>query len=224
MPIRDRESASLVVLQVFPYDDARLVAHAYSLEHGRVGLAARRRQRGGGGTALFQPLYLLEAELERHPRRELMAVASARLSPPYADIPHNRAKSFAALFLAELLAKTLREQQPDPPLFQFVRSSLLAFDALPGAAPAFHLWFVARLAAYLGIYPTYGFTDQAPVPAGQITLAERLDTLASAPLGCLADLDTTRDQRRWMLDTLLAFYQRHLPVGPMLSHAVLREF
>ena len=64
------------------------------------------------------------------------------------------------MFLSEILKVTIKEEESNLPLFQFLESSLLWLDKSPGVAN-FHLLFLLKLTGYLGFSPDFG---SAPKP------------------------------------------------------------
>ena len=56
------------------------------------------------------------------------------------------------MFLAEVLTNTLKEEEQNKPLFNYIETTLLWLDEQPEYSN-FHLLFLLNLTKYLGFYP-----------------------------------------------------------------------
>jgi len=122
------------------------------------GLKARNK------SAIMQPMYILDLELYLKKSRELQRIKECRLAEPYLSIPHEVKKSSQALFLAEVLNKILREEESNPPLYDFFENAMIFLDVIDPGTADFHVWFLSRLTEYLGIYPHLGDSGQGWLP------------------------------------------------------------
>lgn len=216
------ESTYAIVLQVIDYNDAQVVVHAYTSEHGRLAFIASKRSKTHRSKVLLQPLFLVEIVFYRNPKSELHRVKSVNLWKPYVDVPFNHGKTFICLFIAELLTKTLREQVSNQMLFNFLVNSLEMFDNSTSSWNSFHLSFMVHLSKFLGFYPTFGFdlSDSHNFSG----LGSLLEIIKETPITQFAGLKLSREQRQAILNQLLIYYQHHLPIGGLQSHYVLSQF
>ena len=74
------------------------------------------------------------------------------LSYPYITVHSDIRKSTIALFLSEILGQSIREQNPDPSLFEFLEASLQWLDQHDKIAN-FHIGFLIGLSRHLGFHP-----------------------------------------------------------------------
>jgi DNA repair protein RecO (recombination protein O) len=70
----------------------------------------------------------------------------------YEQIPTDIRKSTIALFLAEILQHSIREEQANPSMFTFLETAFLWLDAHEQVSN-FHLVFLLELTRHLGFYP-----------------------------------------------------------------------
>ena len=112
---------------------------------------------------LFQPLTLLDLVVYHKENQSLQSVKEAHLAHPYQTIPFDIRKSSVALFINELVYKTIREEESNPGLFEFLWQSCLQLDATDEPVSCFHLFFALQFCHYLGIFPQTNYSDQLPV-------------------------------------------------------------
>jgi DNA repair protein RecO (recombination protein O) len=188
---------------------------------------------------LFQPLTLLEIEQSVSPKRELQRIKEAILLYPYHSIPFDHSKVAIALFLSEILFKTLREEEPNPALFEFVENALHFFDTIEVGVADFHLWFIVNFTRFLGFYPVNNYSsvncvfDQVngrfyasplKTPAqDELLYAYWLNKLLELSADNLGSLALNHDIRNVILTRFTEYYHTHLGhLGPIKSLPVLQ--
>ncbi|MBN2805756.1 MAG: DNA repair protein RecO, partial [Prolixibacteraceae bacterium] len=141
-----------IVLHQLKYSESSIIVTMYTESAGRQSYMVNgiRSSRAKTKTALLQPLSLLEIEAYHKSGRDVQRIKEFRMAEVYRQIPFDIHKSTTALFLAELMNKVLRNEEPDAEVFGFMFDALVFFDSLEQGAANFHLWFLARLLAYLG--------------------------------------------------------------------------
>ena len=144
-----------IVLHSLPYGESSLIATIYSENFGRVSclINATRGIKAKNKSSIIQPMFILELEIYLKKSRELQRVKEIRLFKPYLSIPYDINKSSQVLFLAELLNKIIREEEPNQALYSFIENSLIFFDSMGKGAVNFHIWFLACFTEFAGIYP-----------------------------------------------------------------------
>ena len=142
-------------------------------------------------------------------------------------------KRCMAMFLAEVMSRSLRDADPDENLFDFVVSAINALSTRP-LSPDFHLYFLLRLSAYLGFEPNMDGQGEAfdlengvrchPDPANMHVLDEQYSLLLIRLCQMDGTLTLTHAERQHLLDIILLYYKLHLPAfGNVRSLDVLRE-
>ena len=145
-----------------------------------------------------------------------------------------------ALFVAEFLYHSLRSEQHNEPLFDYIADSVQWLDASTEGYANFHLTFLIRLSRFLGFYPNLeGYEEQAifdlrsgcfsmqvpthsdflqPSEARLIHLMMRMD------FQTMHLFRLSRHDRHRIMDVLMQYYRQHLPDFPeMKSLAVLQD-
>lgn len=238
------ETLKCVVLRTIKYDDRRSIVTAWSAERGRVSLLvpagasreARRRR------ALMMPLGLFEGEVDLRPGRELLSIRDVRPLKVLPDLCCNPAKAVVAMFLSEVLERSLRDTAPDALLTQYIFDAVELLDKLsrPVGVANFPLVFLYKLGRFLGIEPDTGtwspgyvfdmqgglFRRTAPTvgrwieadEAEFVMLLDRMTFAASERLGI------SRARRRRALEVLLEYYTlHHAPLSELKSLPVVQE-
>lgn len=146
-----------IVLNHLKYGDTGLIATLYTEELGRLSVMAKGvyGKKNGLRSGLFQPLSLLEITAYYDPRRDLHTLREAAILVPLTSIPFDPVKNCIALFLSEVLYKSLREEVNNPELFHFLYHSMQILDLCAGGTANFHLIFLMQLSKYLGFSPIW---------------------------------------------------------------------
>ncbi|MCX6245008.1 MAG: DNA repair protein RecO [Bacteroidetes bacterium] len=122
-----------------------------------------RKQHARMKPGLFQPLTLLDLVVYHKEKTSLQTLKEAHYSHPYQSIPFDIRKSSVALFINELIYKTIHEEEPHPELFSFLYDSCLHLDSTTENLALFHLVFSLHLTRYLGCMPQMNFSERTPI-------------------------------------------------------------
>jgi DNA repair protein RecO (recombination protein O) len=155
-------------------------------------------------------------------------MSESRCSHLFYTITLDAKKTAIALFMVEILSKTLKEQTENRDLFNFIRDSIIQLDAHDFRSENFHLIFIIKLTRFLGFSPRNSAEIQNEL---KNSLASRwLQTeeagLLNQMLGCdyFNMLKITNQQRTEILRILLSFYQLHVEqFGLVKSVKVLNQ-
>ena len=71
-------------------------------------------------------------------------------------------KSTIALFLLEVISKSIREHEKNEDMFEFIYDSLCALDSDEKLNPDFHLLFLVHFSRYLGFSPHENYSEKMP--------------------------------------------------------------
>lgn len=211
-----------VVFRLTRYGETSVIVNIFT---GAFGLQSYivngvRSKNSKGKIALYQPLTLLDLVVYHKEHGSIMRIKEARLLHPYRTIAGNVHKTTIALFIDEILNKTVKEQSHAEELCDFIINALVHLDRSE-RTENFHLVFLIHLSRHLGFQPQ----NVIEVLGGRVL--DQGDEAAMMQL-MKADFDTTlaftNQQRRTLLDALLHFYSRHIDnFGQIRSVPVLRE-
>jgi len=231
-----------IVLKQIKYGESSLIVHLYTRNWGRLSIlvpAARTSSRSKKAY-LFQPLTLLELDVYHKPARDLQKIKEARNHYPLVHLTHDPVKSAIALFLADVLHKSLREETSNEELFDFLESHIQFLDIADQGVANFHLYFLLRLSRHLGFSPgipparegvwfdlAHGVFTSAP-PVHDYFLIPPLTTLMielmSVQVSDLGSIKMDRNTRMDLLNGILRYYYLHLEgLGEIKSQEVLHS-
>jgi DNA repair protein RecO (recombination protein O) len=215
-----------IVLTSLKYGDADLIVKCLTEEGLRSYMLKRIFASRGKKIKLayFQPLSLLELTANHNQKGRLNSLREVRTSYLYRSIPMDILKRSIALFLAEVLASSVREEEPDPALFEFVHTALIWLDAHTQVSN-FHLLFLMRLTRFLGFYPDTKHTEgeyfdliegsfSRNSPHNPFLSGEKLvlfRTLIGTNFDEVVGLRLNAEKRQVLLEILLSYYEFHLP-------------
>lgn len=189
---------------------------------------------------VLQPLHLLDMVVYHKMNIQIQRVAEARPSPVFKSIPYHVVKNTIVQFLNEVLYKSIRQQQTDENLFDFIYSAISWFDESEGTDVNFHLAFLLKLSRFLGFAPH----EQTRIDQKYFDLQEgdfksimpihpyfidKIDAnyfllLFSTPFEKINEIKLDNQTRRFLLDKILVYYTLHTAsFGQIKSHQVLEE-
>lgn len=171
--------------------------------------------------ALYQPLTLVNLVVYHRERANLERIKEIQCFHPYQSLTVDIKKSTIAMFITELLNKTVKEESAAESLFDFLVDGLIRMDKLSSGTENSHLIFMIKLSRYLGFGPQ--FVNE--VLGGRVT-DENTEIILRDLLTAEFEnqLVVTSEQRRKILELLLKFYQEHLEnFGELKSVPVLRD-
>jgi len=197
-----------------------------------------RKQNAKIKPGLFQPLTLLDLVVYHKEKSSLQNLKEANYSHPYQAIPFDIRKSSIALFINELVYKTIHEEEPHPELFSFLYDTCLQLAATVDNFSLFHLVFSLQLTRYLGCMPQFNYSGKTPflnLREGifQASAPEHHDFLDPAmshlffqllqtPEGAGASIQVPSKTRDTLLEMILFYYRLHVPgFREIQSHHIL---
>src|SRR6186713_1320642 len=110
-----------IILQSTNYSETSLVVKIYT-EQGGLGsfiVSGVRTRNSRFKSNIFQPLSLVELVTTGSSSQSMKRITEIQLAPPFSGIPEDIVKSSIAIFLAEVIYRSIREEEPNPSLFGF---------------------------------------------------------------------------------------------------------
>lgn len=230
-----------ICLHTLKYGETSVIATIYTQELGRQSYMVKgaRGRKAKIKANMLQPLSLVEMEVAHKPGRELQQLRELKTDFVYSSIPFDIMKSTQALFISEFLFRTLRHEDPDPQLFQFIHNSLKLFDLNEKGNANFTLFFLIELARFLGIdlksEKTDGFyfdmheatfVNHEPVHPMFLNreLTTCLKTFFSKSILQLELIQITNSQRKELFKKITQFFDLHIDgVSKIKSKRILQE-
>jgi len=223
-----------IVLHHVKYGETSLIVTLYTERHGRMTciVSGIRSKKTHLSLTYFQPLTLLEAEIYYKSNREVHRLKELSCPFHYTSIPFSITKRTISLFLAEILWLTLREEESNEGLFNFLFHAFQLLDSKDEGVANFHLLFLIHYSRYLGIFPPglesspdiSRFADMKvfrnlPGETGRTFMEMMKTSLAQAEI-----ISLNKAGRLILLDALVKYFEEHLEgMGRIKSVAVLKE-
>src|SRR5690606_40874799 len=94
---------------------------------------------------LFQPLTLLEMVVYHRENANINRLREVKCAYPYHSVATDVRKSAIAMFICEILNKTVREETAPGPLFEIIINSLRILERLEQIIQEFHVLLITKL-------------------------------------------------------------------------------
>lgn len=239
----ENDKTQAIVLSTVPINDHSQFVHLYTEQFGRMTCRiplASRGKRANLLRTMMTPMTVLDLVLKGRPAQEIRQIGEAQLlQSPYALSASHPDKAAQCLYMAELLAHTVREEEANPHLWDFILSSLAVLEQCETGWANFHLIFTCGLVAQLGFrVDTSGFESgcrfdlvEGIFTTGIISHPYYLNEesakwfcrLLDTHYGNMDQLVLSRAGRSYLLDILLLFLDQHIPeMGHLKSVDVLK--
>lgn len=231
-----------IILHTTNYSETSIIAKIYTRQFGVQSyiVSGTRSKKSNKRSQLLQPLTLLEMVVSNSEKTSLQRINEFTVAYHYSDLPSNILKSSIAIFLNEVLYKSLKEEHKDEELFDFIFHSFQILDLTNENYMNFHLSFMLQLSKFLGFYPQGEYSSSYSVfdliegkyinslPAHQLFLrqeeSECLFKLLKLSYEDAGYLKLSSAQRERLLAGIVKFYQLHISTfGEMKTVEVLRQ-
>lgn len=144
-----------IVFSALKYGDADLIVKCFTQSSGLKTYLLRgvmKSKKGKIKASLFQPLTQLEIVANHKDKGTLEYIKEARRETAYQSLHTHVIKSTVVMFLSEVLRNSVREEEANAALYQFLEKSFNWFDSHEKTVN-FHLLFLVKLTRFLGFYP-----------------------------------------------------------------------
>lgn len=148
-------SIHAIVISKIRYRDNDLIVKCYTDQLGIVSYMLKgvlKSKKGNIKTAYFQLLSQLQLDTIHRENSSLQFIKDIKLNHLYSTLHTNVIKGSVVMFLAEVLASVLKEEETNPSLYDYLETAFLWFDKQDQYSN-FHLLFLLNLTKHLGFYP-----------------------------------------------------------------------
>lgn len=237
-----RTVSRAIVLHAIRYSDSRLIVNAYTQTHGvkTFLLGTGKGKRAAQVSSLVQPLTIVDVGFDPDQKGGVKRPNSWERAETFSSIPFDTVKTTIALFMAELILRSVNEEEQNNSLFNFLDRSINLLDQQDESSANFHLKFMLELSRFLGFYPSEFGQDSGRffnLNEGEFVLSE------SMAAKCLGEMETDALKklleshikicgsvqmdpgvRKELLEGLIHYFRIHLEgMAEMRSHLVLKE-
>lgn len=205
----------MIVLHTTRYGDTSLVVHGYTEDTGRCSFLLRGAYRSASGkkrqsvhnTVLLHPLSIVNYVATANPRGNMPGLRE--FTPKYRlnSIRENFSKIPVAMFVSELLYRTILHSERDTQLYAFIEDSVLKLEAMEGSPANFHIWFMDRYSAFMGFpFEKDSLQDYNPFTPQQVS---RLEFMHCASFEDAMACPMTGTERKDIVEAVLRYLEYH---------------
>ncbi len=231
-----------IVLKTTAYSESSVIVQIFTDKFGLQSFMIQgvKKPKAKIGMNLLQPLHLLDIVTNFKQSASIQRLTEARPGPAFSSIPYHIIKSTMAMFLNEVLYKSIRQQGADERLFEFLHNAISWLDETEQINPNFHLSFLLKITRYLGFAPNIAnrtdqiyfdlqegeFTSLTPIHLNFLDKPEAVNfiKLYETSFENLDHLNINTLQRRTLLEKILLYYKLHTAsFGEVQSHHILEE-
>jgi DNA repair protein RecO (recombination protein O) len=234
-----RQVTEALILKTTKYGDTSVVVHAYTRLFGLTAFMARGVRKKGAKihSALLQPMNLTQIVYAPAKSGTLGHLSEVSLTVLYQSIPFDVRKNAILVFINEILYKSLKEEQPNETLFDYIKNFLITLDEQKEHFSNNHLFFMAELIRHFGISPNFekkGWFDLregvsvSPKPLHEYAISNE-ETVLFQMLFSTSPKEQSRikintSERNLLLDMLLKYYALHIPgMETIRSRTILHQ-
>ena len=218
-----KTTTKAIVLNLSKYSDKASVLHTYSRDYGRMsymvyGINGKKYRELSAAT---EPFSLVEIESTASVGRDMPTLSKISFDYVQQNTICDIRKRTVAVFIAEIIYRTMRHPEPDKGLFDFLASTIHELNDTT-EPENYHLSFLLRYTYYLGIMPAIDETGvMLDIQTGNmrdrlhntneeeiVFLKEETEALAGLNEG--RSVKIGRTERQALLDKMCRYYEYHL--------------
>ncbi len=235
-----------IVLRTVKYGETSLIVTIYTELFGTqsylVNGVRTSSKKGPGKANLFQPAAILDLVVYHNDLKNLQRIKEFKWGYIYQHLFFNVVKNSVALFMVELLQKTLKQPEANPDLFHFIEDAFLHLDEADDQITAnFSLFFALHLTSFYGFRFSDDYSEEHPFldlqegefvhdhPIHPYFLQGQYSFITSQLLKVmqpheLKQIQLNKEVRRVLLHAYQTFYALHVPdFGALKTLPVLQE-
>lgn len=205
-----------IVLSYIRYKETSIICKIFTRELGLKPYLVNgvRSQKSKSTIALYQPMNVLEMVVYNKDNSGLQRISEVKLHQANQLIPFDFNRTGLAMFMTEVISKSIFENYQNESLFDFLEESIFKLDQKETSLLHFPLVFLIENARFLGFAPESAeefLTENLgqPFEVTEIPLAENfIEKLILHQYSC--EEKVSLGLRRKVLDHLLEFYNQQL--------------
>ena len=213
-----------IILNSINYSETSIIVRIFTQQLGLQSYIVNgvRKAKAKNKSAIFQPLTLVDLVVYHKETNSLNHIKEIKISIPFQTLHTDVRKSCVVLFLSEVLFKTIKEQEQNSELFEFINKSIVTFDENDDLIPIFHVFFLSRLTKYLGFSPKldYSVSNCFFNPVDGVFQPAKTSNIFNKNLSQLFFflfentelrlLDFNKQERMLILDAIIYYYGIHI--------------
>ncbi|MDP4265957.1 MAG: DNA repair protein RecO [Bacteroidota bacterium] len=229
-----------VVLNSIKYSDNKLITNIFTENFGSQAfiLNISRSKNAVFRTNIIQPLSILDIEVSYKPNKEFQHIKDCKPFYIYKSVYYDIIKSTIVLFLTEVLYKSIRSENANESLFNFLLNFMIDFDSKAEDYNNYHIYFLLELMKYIGFYPYNNYSEEhcffdlkegnfASFPPNHKNYLDPIQSKIMSDalnLGIKHQIVLSHDSKKNLLYNILLYYKFHI-IGfkEVKSHKILED-
>lgn len=235
-----------IVIRVVKYGETSLIVSMFTelfgIQSYLVNGVRTSSKKGSGKANLFQPASILDLIVYHNELKNIQRIKEFKWAHLYQHLFFDVIKNSVAVYMIELLQKTLKQPEPNADLFNFVEDAFLHLDRTSQVVLAnYPLFFALQLSGFYGFRfsDTYSVNNHildlkegefiAEQPSHSHFLEGEYSYVTSQLLKVLQphelnEIRLNKETRRILLHAYQTFYSLHIPdFGTLKTLTVLQE-
>lgn len=215
-----------IILQNIKYADKKHIIKVFTRDYGLLTFLAIPGNSPSSKIrkAAISPLSISEINFSYRQNKEIQILNEAVIKCVNNEISTSMPKVSIALFMNEILVKTIKEHMPNEELYEYLIGFLIDLNKAQQYFTNFHLNFLLQLSKFLGFEPlnnyseTEKYFDCREGKFSTVSLSypmglsgEQSKLFADYLQNNKIDFPGKRSERNELVDCLLAFYKMHIP-------------
>ena len=141
-----------IVIHKTNYSETSLVLKVLTANKGIKSFIFKGAKRKHKNGQLVSPLSILNITYYQRNDSDLAKISAVELQVIYKNIPFNPIKAAVVFFLNEIILKTIKEEEKNSQLYEFIKSAIQVLDVIKSESH-FPLLFLSKLLQHLGYSP-----------------------------------------------------------------------
>jgi len=225
-----QKKTSGIVISYIRYKDTSIIVRIFTRELGLRSYIVNGIRNSSSKTkiGLFQPLTLLDLVVYDKEGVQLNRITEAKILMPFSLIPFDVHRSSVAMFISEIISKSLHENYQNQGFFDFLYHAVVYLDDPSSELSVFPIVFLNEASKFLGFAPQNAASFFQEVKHQWIHDSERVETFKAMDYlmsqGFESKEKIPAHLRRKILDYFIHFYAQHLEIPTeMKSIKVIRQ-
>lgn len=235
-----------VILRVVKYGETSVIVTAFTELFGLQSYlvnGVRTANARSSKASMLQPANILEVVVYHREQKNLQRISDMRYHYLYTSLHYDVVKNAVALYIVELLYRSITESESHQELFDFIAESLTTLDRLAISAANMPLYFTLKVGRLMGFGFNGRYDKQTPfldlregyfiaaAPEHLHYLQPEYSQLTSALLAApsiekIGEIKMNKDMRSQLLQAYLEYFRFHLPSftalkSPRVLHEIL---
>ena len=216
-----------IVFKTVKYSESSIICDIFTEALGLRSFIISASKSSRTKTNLIQVMNILDLVFYENDADKIHRIKECHLNYFYHHLQTNILKSSIGTFMMEICRNTIKEQEENEALFDFLYHWFTTLDAWEGKLAFYHIKFLLDLSNFGGFSPHNNYTTEHSIfelESGDFIsesnhspfaldapISLLLNQVLSANLEQLNNLSASLHDRNQLLDALIRYYQIHVP-------------